>query len=137
VAFSDPDSWRVADDVRPALETLRRDGVRLAVVSNWDSRLPRLLATLGLDGYFETLGVSALEGCEKPDPALFRAVLRRLGADPAQALHVGDVPELDLAGARAAGVDALLIDREGRAGTPAIRTLRDLPHVARHGLPGP
>jgi putative hydrolase of the HAD superfamily len=133
VAFRDRTAWRVFPDVVPALQGLREDGVRLGVVSNWDSRLPGLLENLGLLDFFDTIGVSHLEGVEKPDPDLFRRVLERLDAAPDQALHVGDVPALDLAGARAAGVDAVLVDRRGRLGSsyPALADLSDLPRIAR------
>jgi len=112
-AFRDPAAWRVYDDVVPALDRLASQGFRLGIVSNWDSRLPALLDALGLAGRFEACAVSHLEGMEKPDPRLFERILARLGAHPDDALHVGDVPELDLAGARAAGVSAVLVDRAG------------------------
>jgi putative hydrolase of the HAD superfamily len=133
VAFRDVSAWQVYPDVPPVLDALREDGVRMGVVSNWDSRLPRLLDDLGLAGYFDAVGVSHLEGLEKPDPGFFHRVLKRLGARPEQALHVGDVPELDLAGAAAAGVDALLVDRRGRLGGEytALSNLSDLPRIAR------
>lgn len=134
--FLTPQAWQVYPDVAPALEELRGQGTRLGVVSNWDSRLPVLLEKLGLAGYFEALAVSHLEGVEKPEPALFRRALEKLGAAPELALHVGDVPELDLAGARAAGIDAVLVDRRGHL-DPALDALPDLaslPRLAREGL---
>ncbi len=112
--FKQPDAWVVYDDVRPTLDALRAQGCRLAVVSNWDSRLPGLLERLDLARYFEVIGVSHLEGVEKPDPALFLRVLERMGSTPDQALHVGNLPDEDLAGARAAGIDGLLVDRWNR-----------------------
>ena len=132
-AFRDPDAWTVYDDVIPALDELRDSGVRLGIVSNWDSRLPRLLDDLGLAPFFDAVGVSHLEGVEKPDPALFHRVLRRLDARPEQALHVGDLPGADLDGARAAGLDAVLIDRRGKLeeAYPAMKDLRPLPDLAR------
>jgi putative hydrolase of the HAD superfamily len=137
-AFRDTAAWQVYPDVPPALDALREAGVRLGVVSNWDSRLPGLLEDLGLAPYFETLGVSHIEGVEKPDPALFECVLERLGARPEQALHVGDVPELDMGGAHAAGVDALLVDRRGKidGAHPAVTDLSDLPRIVRDGARG-
>jgi putative hydrolase of the HAD superfamily len=129
-AFLQRSAWHVYDDVEPVLEELRRDGCRLAVVSNWDSRLPRLLEILGLAGHFDSIGVSHLERVEKPDPVIFRRVLERLGARPEQALHVGNLPHTDIVGARAAGIDGVLVDRSGSNGG-AIRDLRGLPALAR------
>lgn len=132
-AFRDAEAWTVYSDVVPALLELRDAGVRLGIVSNWDSRLPRLLQELDLAPFFEAVGVSHLEGVEKPDPDLFHRVLDRMGAAPDQALHVGDLPEADLAGARAAGVDATLIDRRGKldGSYPTIKDLAPLPSIAR------
>jgi len=129
-AFLEPAAWVVYDDVEPVLDELRRDGFRLGVVSNWDSRLPRLLGNLGLAEYFETVGVSHLERVEKPDPVLFRRVLERLGARPDQALHVGNMPDMDIDGARAAGIDGVLVDRSGR-NDAAVADLRNVPRIAR------
>ena len=111
-AFREPDAWLVYDDVVPALETLREMGLALAVVSNWDSRLPEILEMLELASYFETIVVSHTEGVEKPDPRLFAIALERLGVPAQAAIHVGDRLDQDVDGARAAGVDALLIDRD-------------------------
>jgi putative hydrolase of the HAD superfamily len=131
--FASPEAWTVFPDVRPALEGLKRAGARLGVVSNWDSRLPRVLELLDLADYFDALAVSHLEGVEKPAPELFHRALEKLEARPGQALHVGDLPEADLAGAEAAGVDYRLVDRRGRLdGIPhTIRDLSPLPDLAR------
>ncbi len=135
-AFGEKTTWRVYDDVVPTLDQLRRDGARLGVVSNWDSRLPRLLEILELADYFETIGVSQIEKLEKPDPKFFLRVLERLGGNPRDTLHVGDVPELDLAGANAAGVDAVVLDRGGRLGLSngSLPDLDGLPGIVRSGL---
>lgn len=130
-AFRDPGAWMVWPDVPAALEALAAHGVLLGAVSNWDSRLPALLAALGLRDRFHAIAVSALEGVEKPDPGLFRVALDRLGVRPEQALHVGDHPELDVLGAASAGIDAALLDRNGSAG--AMRDLSALPELAAHG----
>lgn len=130
-AFRDPGTWKVWPDVRPALAALREHGTLLGVVSNWDSRLPPLLAALDLLDRFGAFAVSALEGAEKPDPRLFRVALDRLGVRPEHALHVGDHPDLDVRGALAAGVDAALLDRGGSEG--AMRDLSALPRLAVSG----
>jgi putative hydrolase of the HAD superfamily len=132
-AFSTPRAWEVHADAEPALDRLAAAGIGLGIVSNWDSRLPGLLEQLGLAHRFRTVTVSSLEGVEKPDPAIFTRALRRLGARPEETVHVGDVPELDGAGARAAGVVSLLVDRRGALGGGAFR---DLGAVASSVLAG-
>lgn len=109
--FRSASAWAVYDDVVPTLEELLRGGAKVAVVSNWDSYLPKLLAALDLDRFFSVVLVSALEGTSKPDPEIFLRACRRLDVAPAEALHVGDSVAEDLAGARAAGLSALLLDR--------------------------
>ncbi len=129
-AFLAPSSWMVYRDVPGVLQALRRAGARLAVVSNWDSHLPRLLDELGLAPCFDAVVVSHIEGLEKPDPGLFRLGLERLGATAREALYVGDTPELDLAGARAAGLEVVLVDRQGRL-DPSYRALANLAPLPR------
>jgi len=132
--FGSADAWQVFEDTLPALEALRRRGVRLAVVSNWDSRLPAVLKALSLDGWFETIAVSHIEGVEKPNAAIFRRALDRMGAGAADALYVGDSPELDGAGAAAAGMDWIWVDRHNPANDKAIPDLSRLPAIVEHGL---
>lgn len=124
--FAAPHDWLVYDDVLPALESLVHAGLRLAVVSNWDSRLPRLLDGLGLSPWFELVLTSAEAGVSKPHPDIFRAALARLKLEPAEALHVGDSEEDDIAGAHAAGLPAVRIDRK-KATHGALKTLMALP----------
>lgn len=112
-AFADPGLWRVYPEVIEVLQGLRQRGLRLAAVSNWDSRLPSVLAGLGLDCHFETVLVSALEGVEKPSPVIFHRAVERLALTPAECLHVGDSPLDDYRGAESAGIGALLLDRHG------------------------
>lgn len=130
-AFKSDGAWIVYPDVVPALEGLRARGCRLGVVSNWDSRLPLVLERLGLHRHFDTVGVSHIEKIEKPDPRFFLRVLQRLDARPEQALHIGDSVELDLEGARAAGVDGLIVDRtDGAEAGPSVLTdLAELPRI--------
>jgi 2-haloalkanoic acid dehalogenase type II len=112
------DSIRFAayPDVRPALADLRDRGLTLVAVSNWDCSLPRVLERCGLDGQLDGTVTSAGVGARKPDPAIFAAALELADCEPAEALHVGDTLEEDVVGARAAGIRALLIDREDGAG---------------------
>jgi putative hydrolase of the HAD superfamily len=103
-------------DVVPALDGLRDRGLTLVAVSNWDCSLPRVLERCGLDGMLDGTVTSAETGSRKPDPGIFAAALELAGCAPAEALHVGDTPEEDVEGARAAGIRPLLIDRDGDGG---------------------
>jgi putative hydrolase of the HAD superfamily len=109
--FRSAASWAIYDDVLPTLENLERRGLLLGVVSNWDSHLPRLLEDLRLSPHFRAVVVSAIEETGKPDPEIFRRACARVGVTAEQALHVGDSLAEDYEGARAAGLTALLLDR--------------------------
>lgn len=131
--FGDPDVWRFYDDVEPVLRELRARGLRLGVVSNWDSRLRRISGGLGLDRLVDFLVISAEAGVRKPDPRIFHEALRRAGVRPAEALHVGDLPDEDVEGARRAGLRPVLIERRHRItptapteGMAVLRSLTDL-----------
>jgi putative hydrolase of the HAD superfamily len=127
--FRDPNSWAVFADVRGTLAELESRGVILAVVSNWDSNLPSLLEALGLAARFQEISVSATEGTGKPEPDIFLRTCARLDLIPAEVLHVGDSLVEDYGGARAAGLSAVLLDREGRHADilDRIETLAVLP----------
>lgn len=101
--------------VADALARLSAGGCRLAVVSNSDGQVARLLDGLGYAGHFETIIDSHVEGVAKPAPELFNTALQRLGLSPGDdggpaVLHVGDNYRADYLGARAAGLTAVLID---------------------------
>ena len=129
--FRDPISWRIYDDVLGALDALEARGLLLAVVSNWDSHLPALLDGLELTRRFRAISVSAIEGTGKPEPEIFLRTCARLSVSPAETVHVGDSPREDYDGARAAGLAALLLDREGRHAGVArrIASLAELPAI--------
>ena len=128
-AFARPESWKIYDDVAPALEGLAAAGVRCGIISNWDSRLPALLQGLRLHDRFNPIVFSAEAGAEKPSREIFAAALSRAGIDASEAMHVGDDAQADAEGARAAGIHGLLIDRSGRSPEhPAvIRSLVEIP----------
>jgi putative hydrolase of the HAD superfamily len=129
--FSDPDVWRVHDDVLPTLEGLRREGIRTAVLSNWDERLRPLLQRLQLAHYFDPIIVSCEVGTAKPDPAIFRFAAEALDLSPDRILHVGDDPSLDLAANRA-GFHAVLIDRDHPdCALPHIHALTRIVEITR------
>ena len=115
-------------DAAPALAALRDHGLRLVCVSNWDCSLGSVLERCGLGSLLDGAVSSAEAGARKPDPAIFAPALELAGCEPGEALHVGDTPEEDLAGARAAGIEAVLIDR---AGGGDIASLDELPERLR------
>jgi putative hydrolase of the HAD superfamily len=103
-------------DAVPALTALRGRGLRLVAVSNWDCSLGTVLEGCGLAELLDSAISSAEAGAPKPDPAIFSAALEVVGCEPGEALHVGDTREEDVVGARAAGIRALLLDRDGTDG---------------------
>lgn len=129
-----PDStvFRLFPDTKPALDALKAAGFRLAVLSNWDVSLHKVLRHFELDGYFELEIASLEEGVEKPDARLFEIALDRLGLDASEVGHVGDDPVDDLTGARGAGMRAWLVDRDAPASMGLyVRSLEDLPEAIR------
>jgi putative hydrolase of the HAD superfamily len=117
-SFSDPASYQLFDDVRPALEELTGRGLTLGVVSNFEPWLADILALQEIDHLFATVAISGVLGVAKPDPGIFEAALAEAGADPSATVHVGDQPANDVAAARALGITPVLIDRFARYPEP-------------------
>ena len=111
-SFREPSAWRLYPDVRETLEELQKRGVRMAIASNWDERLPGLLDALDLSKYFEKKFISFQLGVAKPDLRFFERALADMDADPLETAHVGDDPEEDIKGAESAGIRAYLINRK-------------------------
>ena len=121
--------FRAHDDAEPALAELRARGMTLVCVSNWDHSLPEVLERVGLAGLLDGVVVSAVEGHAKPEPELFEAALELAGCAAGEALVVGDTEAEDVAGARAAGIPALLLVRDGTAhGAGRIASLAEISH---------
>jgi putative hydrolase of the HAD superfamily len=120
--------FRAYPDAGPALSELRSRGLRLVCVSNWDISLPDVLARCGLMDAVEGVVSSAGVGARKPDPAIFEAALEVAGVPALEALHVGDTADEDVAGARAAGIRVLLLDREGGGDIASLTEIAD--HLA-------
>ncbi len=105
--------FRAFPDALPLLRALKERGVRVVAASNWDASLPDGLERAGLVSYLHGAVSSAVVGAAKPDPAVFFAALELAGCEPAEAFHVGDSPQGDVDGARAAGIRVALLDRYG------------------------
>lgn len=133
--FSDLDQPTLYDDARPCLDTLWAAGLRLGVITaRPDAR--RLLAPLGLTHRFELLADGFSAGSAKHDPTIYRHALARAKVSPEQALHVGDQYTRDIQLARAAGLHAVLLDRNNEtpeADCPHIQSLTELPALVNPG----
>jgi HAD superfamily hydrolase (TIGR01549 family) len=119
--------FELYDDAVPVLERLRGAGLKLGLVSNTSRDLAAFVRHFGLD--VDAWLASGSYGKVKPSPLIFRAALELVACEPADALMVGDSPEDDVAGARAVGMRALLLDREGRYpdAQERIESLAELP----------
>ena len=98
------------DDVLPSLRALAALGLQLVVVSNANGTLHTLADRLGLTECVNCVLDSFIEKVEKPDPRFFEIALERSGADRSSTIHVGDLYEVDVVGARAAGITPVLLD---------------------------
>lgn len=109
--FAKPEAWKLFEEVDIVLESLQREGFRLGVISNFDSRLFHLLDSYNVSHRMERIIVSSQVGMEKPQPEIFHYALQAFGIEAGEALHVGDHAQEDYAGARAAGLQAFLVQR--------------------------
>jgi putative hydrolase of the HAD superfamily len=130
--------FRPFPDALRLLERSRTAGIRSIVVSNWDVSLPEVLARAGLAPRLDGVIVSAAVGAAKPSPVIFARALELAGVTAGECLHVGDSPAEDVAGASAAGIEVVLLDRaavrlerggqvRSRDGVRVVATLDELP----------
>jgi putative hydrolase of the HAD superfamily len=127
--FASPNAWTLYPEVLETLTSLKERDLILDVISNFDSRLVRILDGLGAGAQFENIFVSGRVGYAKPDRRIFNAALSCHGLAPAQALHVGDSEINDLSGANQAGIKGILVERGKTSAAPAsdrINSLRSI-----------
>ena len=127
--FGRADSWRLFPETLDTLAALKQRGLKLAVISNFDSRLFQILSGLGVASHFDSIVISSRSGYAKPAPEIFHQALARHQTKAGEALHVGDSPEKDAAGARNAGLVGVLLDRKAKVKSnsfPRVRTLTGL-----------
>jgi putative hydrolase of the HAD superfamily len=100
-----PRVCEVTEDTRTTLKTLRSEGIKLGIITNgpaiWQQRK---IDAVGIAPLFDSIVISGNEGVEKPDPRIFALALERSGATAAESMFVGDHPVADIAGAKAAGL---------------------------------
>lgn len=135
--FADPANWTCDSAAAALLAALSERGIALGVISNFDHRIYRILEALGLRRYFDSITISSEAGYAKPSPEIFRMALKRHSLRAADAVHVGDSEPLDIGGARAAGLAAVLVDPQDAdlAEGPAPLPSREL--SGRREPPGP
>lgn len=112
--FYKTDNIKVYPDVEPVLKTLRKVGIKIALVSNASHFANKVIRETGLVKYFDAVAISYQVGYEKPNPKIFAEALKKIRIMPHHAVHVGDTYETDIVGARLAGVYPILLDRTGR-----------------------
>ena len=126
----------VPEGVPGALEAMKEAGLRLAVVSNANGTVVRLLERLGFSAYFDLVVDSADVGVEKPDPRIFRIALEGTGAKLEETLFVGDIYHVDVVGGRAAGLRVILVDEAGLYPEVDCPRVGSLAELARHLVGG-
>jgi putative hydrolase of the HAD superfamily len=130
--FARADAWLLYPEVIDTLTALKQRSLILAVISNFDSRLVRILDGLNVGASFAQIFVSSAVGYAKPQANIFAIALARFALTPGQALHVGDSETNDLTGARNAGVRALLVDRDLAAGSAPPDRVHSLRQILDH-----
>jgi len=122
--FAHAEAWRVFDDAQRALAAVKASGHKVGLISNWDERLHPLLAELQLASSFEAVTISCEVGYTKPRPEIFQHCATQLGLPLESILHIGDSTSEDVGGAKAAGMQGLLLDRKAsQAGDGAVPSL--------------
>jgi putative hydrolase of the HAD superfamily len=122
--------WEIVPPEVPAALQELKPRFRLSVISNANGTVREKLRRVGLLGFFETVLDSHEEGIEKPDPRIFQAALDRTGARADRSLYIGDMYHIDVAGARAAGMEVFLLDPADLHGDKPVRRIPGLGALA-------
>jgi putative hydrolase of the HAD superfamily len=110
--FETADPWFVYTDVQESLDRWSEQGIDLGILSNFDTRIHKVLPALGLRDYFSSITISSEAGAAKPDPIIFKTALEKHNCPPELAWHVGDDYQEDYEGAKAVGMHAIWLKRE-------------------------
>jgi putative hydrolase of the HAD superfamily len=123
-------AWELFPETKDVLESIKKRGFTLGVISNFDSRIYDVCADLGIMNYFDSFVISSETGFAKPFPEIFSAALKRNDVYPSEAIHIGDSLQLDFYPARSVGINSVLLDREekykGISGVVRIETLTEV-----------
>ena len=118
--------FKACSGAEKILGELKSMGLKLAVISNWDISLHRVVELFGWTDAFELVVASHEFGVEKPEPAIFNHALKSLNVEPGEALHVGDDPIADVQGARAVGMHTFLADHSDQGFAGLLDRVRSL-----------
>lgn len=109
--YASPSQWLLYPEVEEVLELLHQRDYRLAILSNWDRRLRPVLDGHHLTGFFQEIYISTEMGVAKPSGAIFRRAQQEMKCPPAQAMMIGDDPELDVTMPQSLGWQTFLVER--------------------------
>lgn len=109
--FASAEPWFVYPDVLRALTTWQQKGIQLGIISNFDSRICKVLEQLELKDFFSSITISSIVGAAKPDSKIFLSALQKHHCIGRQAWHIGDSLKEDYYGAKTVGIRAFLIER--------------------------
>lgn len=127
--------WCLFDDVIDAISTLRNSGHKLGIISNGDfNQQSEKLRKTGIDGFFEVITTSSEYGFSKPDKRLFEAVVSRFAIDKKDIVMVGDQVEKDVLPCLEIGIDAIWLNRNGKANRYDVAEIKSLNELLNLGL---
>ncbi len=127
--FGRADAWSLYPETLETLSALKKRGLILAVISNFDSRLLGILDGLGIASWFDSVVLSSRTGYAKPAPEIFQTALKLYGLKAEEALHIGDSPDKDAAGASSAGLTGVLLNRRGNTVSDSFLQVQNLKEI--------
>ena len=133
-AFGTGKEWEVYEEVPVVLESLKKKGYELGVISNFDTRFFNIFRDLNLEGYFDSITISSLAKSAKPSPKIFQYALSQHAMEAKEAIHVGDSQIEDVEAATNAGITAIYLDRDGKEEESSeirVKNLRQLVSILR------
>jgi putative hydrolase of the HAD superfamily len=134
--FARTEAWQIYPETENTLVALRNREFTLGVISNFDSRLFGLLDGFGISQFFDPIVISTQAGAAKPEVQIFAQALAAHQLSAEETLHIGDSLHADIAGAQAAGLTPVLVDRQGKELTSAhyqsVKNLAELLTLVEH-----
>ena len=127
--FRDGGNWILFPETRGVLDELKTRGLKLGVISNFDSRVYDVMRSLDILAFFDSVTISSETGYAKPDPRIFAAAIEAVGLNASQILFVGDSLHDDVLAGSRAGVHSILIDRSGRHANAGVIKVGNLQEI--------